>query len=250
MPISILHFCIPFFILSLDPQKLLTQPETCAILSTKSNETTQKGRFIMTEKEKMLAGKIYDSSDKELAELRTKAHKLSQQYSSLYEDDERRNAILDELLPDHGEGFFLQGPVYFDYGVFTKFGSGCYANFNLTVLDTCPVTIGDNVFFGPNCTIATPVHPFRWQERNMKKKSDGTVYDDEYGKPITIHSNCWIASNVVITGGVTIGEGCVIGAGSVVTRDIPPNSLAAGNPCRVIREITEEDSIEYKAELF
>ena len=196
----------------------------------------------MTEKEKMLAGKIYDSSDKELAELRAKAHKLSQQYSSLYEDDERRNAILDELLPDHGEGFFLQGPVYFDYGVFTKFGSGCYANFNLTVLDTCPVTIGDNVFFGPNCTIATPVHPFRWQERNMKKKSDGTVYDDEYGKPITIHSNCWIASNVVITGGVTIGEGCVIGAGSVVTRDIPPNSLAAGNPCRVIREITEEDS--------
>ena len=91
----------------------------------------------MTEKEKMLAGKIYDPSDKELAELRTKAHKLSQQYSSLYEDDERRNAILDELLPDHGEGFFLQGPVYFDYGVFTKFGSGCYANFNLTVLDTC-----------------------------------------------------------------------------------------------------------------
>ena len=168
----------------------------------------------------------------------------------MYEDDERRNAILDELLPDHGEGFFLQGPVYFDYGVFTKFGSGCYANFNLTVLDTCPVTIGDNVFCGPNCTIATPVHPFRWQERNMKKKSDGTVYDDEYGKPITIHSNCWIASNVVITGGVTIGEGCVIGAGSVVTRDIPPNSLAAGNPCRVIREITEEDSIKYKAELF
>lgn len=92
----------------------------------------------MTEKEKMLSGKIYDSSDKELAELRTKAHKLSQQYSSLYEDDERRNAILDELLPDHGEGFFLQGPVYFDYGVFTKFGSGCYANFNLTVLGHLP----------------------------------------------------------------------------------------------------------------
>ena len=80
----------------------------------------------MTEKEKMLAGKIYDSSDKELAELRTKAHKLSQQYSSLYEDDERRNAILDELLPDHGEGFFLQGPVYFDYGVdtFIEIGPG------------------------------------------------------------------------------------------------------------------------------
>ena len=84
----------------------------------------------------------------------------------------------------------------------------------------------------------------------MKHKEDGTVYDDEYGKPVEIGSNCWIASNVVITGGVTIGEGCVIGAGSVVTRDIPANSLAVGNPCRVIREITEKDSIQNMPELW
>ena len=84
----------------------------------------------------------------------------------------------------------------------------------------------------------------------MKHKEDGTVYDDEYGKPVEIGSNCWIASNVVITGGVTIGEGCVIGAGSVVTRDIPANSLAAGNPCKVIREITETDSIQHMPELW
>ena len=90
----------------------------------------------------------------------------------------------------------------------------------------------------------------RWQERTIKYKEDVTAYDDEYGKPITIGANCWIASNVVITGGVTIGEGCVIGVGSVVTRDIPPNSLAVGNPCRVIREITEEDSVKYRKELF
>lgn len=204
----------------------------------------------MTEKEKMIAGKIYDPSDKELAAMRFKAHKLSQQYNNLYEDNALRERIIDELIPLHGEGLFLQGPIYFDYGVFTSFGSNCYANFNFTVLDTCPVTIGDNVFFGPNCTVATPVHPFRWQERNIKFKQDGTPFDDEYAKPITVHSNCWIASNVVIIGGVTIGEGCVIGAGSVVTRDIPPHSLAAGNPCRVIRRIDEKDSMKNKPELF
>ena len=205
----------------------------------------------MTEKEKMLAGKIYDTSDKELAAMRLKAHKLSERYNSVFEDEEDiRNKILSELIPNIGKGTYIQGPIQFDYGAFTTFGENCYANFNFTVLDICPVTIGDNVFFGPNCMLATPVHPFRYQERNIKYKEDGTAYDDEYAKPITIGSNCWLASNVVVIGGVTIGEGCVIGAGSVVTRDIPANSLAAGNPCRVIREITKENSIKYKKELF
>lgn len=205
----------------------------------------------MTEKEKMLAGKIYDPTDEELVSLRVKAHKLSQQYNNTFEDEAAdRKKILDELLTCRGKGVYLQGPVYFDYGIFTTMGENCYANFNFTVLDTCPVSIGDNVFFGPNCTIATPVHPFRWQERNIKYKEDGTAYDDEYGKPVKIGSNCWIASNVVIAGGVNIGEGCVIGAGSVVTRDIPANSLAVGNPCRVIRSITEADSVKYRKELF
>ena len=116
--------------------------------------------------------------------------------------------------------------------------------FNFTVLDTCPVNIGDNVFFGPNCTIATPVHPFRWQERNIKFKEDGTAYDDEYGKPIIIEDDCWLGSNVVVCGGVTIGKGSVIGAGSVVVRDIPADSLAVGNPCRVVRKIDENDRIK------
>lgn len=205
----------------------------------------------MTEKEKMLAGKIYDTSDKELAAMRLKAHKLSARYNNVFEDEEDiRNKILSELIPNIGKGTYIQGPIQFDYGAFTTFGENCYANFNFTVLDICPVTIGDNVFFGPNCMLATPVHPFRYQERNIKYKEDGTAYDDEYAKPITIGSNCWLASNVVVIGGVTIGEGCVIGAGSVVTRDIPANSLAAGNPCRVIREITRKDSIKYKKELF
>ena len=204
----------------------------------------------MTEKEKMIAGKIYDPSDEELNKMRVNAHKLSQQYSSLFEDDDEREEIMSRLLPNHGSGLFLQGPIYFDYGAFTSFGKNCYANFNFTVLDTCPVTIGDNVFFGPNCTIATPVHPFIASERNIKFKDDGTAYDDEYGKPITIGSNCWFASNVTVLAGVTIGEDCVIGAGSVVSRDIPANSLAVGNPCRVIRQITPDDSIKLKPELF
>ena len=204
----------------------------------------------MTEKEKMLAGKIEDPSDEQLNKMRINAHKLSQQYNSLFEDDDEREKIMSRLVPNHGSGLFLQGPVYFDYGAFTSFGKNCYANFNFTVLDTCPVTIGDNVFFGPNCTIATPVHPFIASERNIKFRDNGTAYDDEYGKPITIGSNCWLASNVTILAGVTIGEGCVIGAGSVVSRDIPANSLAVGNPCRVIRQITPEDSIKLKPELF
>lgn len=205
----------------------------------------------MTEKEKMLAGKIYNPSDKELAALRLQAHKLSKMYNDTFEDEEeKREQILKELVPNRKKGAFLQGPVQFDYGVFTSIGKNFYANFNFTVLDCCPVKIGDNVMIGPNVSIMTPVHPLRYQDRNMKEKADGTLYDDEYAKPITIGNNCWIASCVTVTGGVTIGDGCVIGAGSVVTRDIPANSFAVGNPCRVIREITEADAIALKKELF
>lgn len=205
----------------------------------------------MTEKEKMLAGKIYNPSDKELASLRLQAHKLSKMYNDTFEDEEeKREQILKELVPNRKKGVFLQGPVQFDYGVFTSIGKNFYANFNFTVLDCCPVKIGDNVMIGPNVSIMTPVHPLRYQDRNLKEKADGTLYDDEYAKPITIGNNCWIASCVTVTGGVTIGNGCVIGAGSVVTRDIPANSFAAGNPCRVIREITEADAIALKKELF
>ncbi len=151
--------------------------------------------------------------------------------------------------PD-GSGTYLQGPVQFDYGIYTKVGEHFYASFNFTVLDCAPVTIGDDVFFGPNCTIATPMHPLLPEERALRPNEDGVLYDQEYAKPITVGNGCWICSNVNICGGVTIGEGCVIGAGSVVTRDIPPYSIAAGNPCKVIRKITEVDSIKYKPELF
>ena len=205
----------------------------------------------MTEKEKMLSSRIYDTCDKELASLRTTAHRLCQLYNNTFEDEaEKREKILDQLLPDRGENVFFQGPIYFDYGMFTHIGKCFYANFNLTILDCCDDTIGDNVLIGPNCSLVTPVHPLRYQDRNIRFRPDGTPFDYEFAKPITIGDNCWIATNVTIIGGVTVGCGSVIGAGSVVTKDIPPHSLAAGNPCRIIREITEHDAIELQTELF
>ena len=203
----------------------------------------------MTEKEKMLDGMIYDPSDDELQNLRTTAHKLCNAYNKLDEDDEARGEILAKLLPN-SNGVYLQGPIYFDYGVFTTFGKGCYANFNLTVLDCCPVTIGDNVFIGTGVSIVTPVHPLLAEERNMYLNERGILTDKEYAKPITIGSNCWIASNVTICGGVTVGDNTVIGAGSVVTRDIPSGVFAAGNPCKVIRKLTKKDSVYLKSDLW
>ena len=205
----------------------------------------------MTEKEKMLAGKIYDPSDSELETLRIQAHRLSKQFNDTFDDEqEKREEILNKLIPQRKNGVYIQGPIYFDYGVFTSFGENCFVNFNFTVLDICPVEIGDNVLIGPNVTLVTPLHPLKYEDRNIKMRDDGTLYDYEYAKPIKIGSNCWLASNVTVIGGVTIGNGCVIGAGSVVTRDIPDNCLAVGNPCRVVRQITDDDAIELKKELF
>ncbi len=205
----------------------------------------------MTETEKMLAGKIYDPSDKELTKNRVQAHKLSKDFNDTYEDEEEKRAeILSRLVPHLGEGSAFMGPIYFDYGIYTEFGEGCFANFNFTVLDCCPIKIGNDVFFGPNCTLAAPIHPLINEERKLRTKEDGTLYDLEYAAPIVIGNGCWLASNVTVCGGVTIGDGCVIGAGSVVTRDIPSGVFAAGSPCRVIRPITEQDSIYLKKELF
>ena len=200
----------------------------------------------MTEREKMIAGRIYDASADGLPSLRARAHKLCAEFNATLEtEEEKRAKILRALLPDAQSGAYLQGPFYCDYGDNIKIGKNFYANFNLTVLDCCPVEIGDDVFIGPNVSLLTPVHPLRWQQRNARVKPDGTVFDYEYAKPIKIGKNCWIAGNVTVIGGVTIGEGSVIGAGSVVTRDIPPNSLAVGNPCRVLRQITDKDDLKF-----
>lgn len=199
----------------------------------------------MTEREKMFAGKIYDPFTEGMPEQRTNAHRLCNLYNATIEtDEEQRKKILDELMPERGEGVYLQGPIYFDFGAHTVIGKGSYANFNFTVLDEGKVTIGESVFIGPNVSLLTPIHPLCYQDRNsFFNEKTGHVTNLERAGAITIGDNCWLGGSVTVCGGVTIGEGCVIGAGSVVTRDIPPNSLAAGNPCRVIRPITEADRL-------
>lgn len=194
---------------------------------------------------KMLAGLPYRPDTQELKEISTKAHRLSRDYNQTADEDkEVRKAIIDELFPDHEEGVYLQGPIEVDYGKFTKLGKNFYANFNLTILDTCPVTIGDNVMCGPNTSLVTPFHPLLPDQRNARLQKDGKIADIEYGAPITIGDNCWLASNVTVCPGVTIGKNCVIGAGSVVTKDIPDNSLVLGVPGRVVRKITEKDHLD------
>ena len=204
----------------------------------------------MREEEKIFAGKMYWPGDPELKAIKLKAHELSLRYSQLLESETvARNAILNELVPNKGQGVFMQGPIFFHYGTHTTIGDRLFANYNLTVQDDAKVTIGSDVNFGPNVTIVTPVHPLIASERNAMITEEGEVKRLCYARPVNIGSNIWFGANVVVCGGVTIGDNCVIGAGSVVIKDIPPNSFAAGNPCRVIREITEADSMKYKPEI-
>ncbi len=203
-----------------------------------------------SEEKKIFAGTLFCPGDPELAALKQKAHNLNQDYNRLYEHQaQERNAILHSLLGRIGEGTFLQGPITFHYGCHTTIGNRVFINFNFTVQDDAPVTIGDDCNFGPNVTIVTPVHPMLPQERKAMLDSDGIVRHMCYAKPVTIGHDCWFGTNVVVCPGVTIGDNVVIGAGSVVTRDIPSDCFAAGNPCRVIRPITEADSMRYKPEI-
>lgn len=198
----------------------------------------------MSEKEKMLSGQLYNPSDDKLDKMRIRSHDLCHKYNSLSEKNETRKTILADLVPNIGSDCDIQGPLFFDYGEFITIGDKVFINYNFTVLDCAQVSIGSNVMIGPNVSLLPPVHPLRFQQRNIKRTTDGKLYNYEYAKPITIKDNCWLAGNVTVIGGVTIGEGSVIGAGSVVTKDIPANSLAVGNPCKVVREITYEDSLE------
>ena len=202
------------------------------------------------EEERIMKGILFCPGDPELRAIKLKTHKLNVDYNKTYEDEtEKRAEILKEILGEMGEGSFIQGPIAFHYGKHTKIGKRFFGNFNLTVQDDAMVTIGDDCNFGPNVTIVTPCHPMLPDERNLMMCGDGVKRRLCYAKPVTIGNRCWFGANVVVCPGVTVGDDCVIGAGSVVTRDIPPRTFAAGNPCRVIRELTEQDSMKYKPEI-
>lgn len=204
----------------------------------------------MSEEQRIFDGLLFNPGHPELKKIKSKAHKLSHQYSDTYEDEvEEREALLSELLGRTGERCFLQGPIFFHYGLHTEIGDHFFANYNLTVQDDAKVTIGNHTSFGPNVTIVTPVHPFIASERRQMIDQHNVPNSLCYAKPVKIGNDVWLSANVTVCGGVTIGDGCVIGAGSVVTQDIPAHSFAAGVPCKVIRPITESDSMRFKPEV-
>jgi maltose O-acetyltransferase len=183
---------------------------------------------VKSEREKMLAGELYNALDGELVLARERARNLCQDLNASREaDQELRRRILGELFGAGGESVWVQPPFFCDYGFNIHLGKKCYFNFNCVVLDVCEVRIGDHTLFGPAVQIYTATHPLDAELRRQQ----------EYGKPIAIGSDVWVGGGAIICPGVTIGSRSVIGAGSVVTRDIPEGVFAAGNPCRVIREL-------------
>jgi len=183
-----------------------------------------------TEREKMLAGELYNPLDPELVRARDRARDLCQDLNATRESQQdQRRRILRELFGAGGEDVWMQPPYFCDYGSNIFLGQKCFFNFNCVVLDACAVRIGSYTLFGPAVQIYTATHPLNAELRRTQ----------EFGKPVAIGSDVWVGGGAIICPGVTIGSRCVIGAGSVVTRDIPDGVFAAGNPCRVVRELRE-----------
>ena len=204
----------------------------------------------MNEEEKMLRGKIYDFSDPALSAKQKELNLLNEEFNSLSSFSPKRKELLAKFAPNIHPTCFLRGNVYFDYGCNIFMGPNCYANYNLTILDVCPVIIGEGCHIGSGVSIITPMHPLIGAERALYINAKGRLTDNEYGKSVVIGEHVWLGSNVTVLPGVTIGKNSVIGAGSVVTRDIPGGVLAVGNPCRVLRKISDQDSLANHPELF
>ena len=204
----------------------------------------------MTEEDRIREGVLFSPGDPLLKSIKLRTHNLNIDYNALHEDEtEKRNEILREMVGSIGEGSFIQGPVFFHYGKHTSIGRNVFINFNFTVQDDAEVTIGDDCNFGPGVTIVTPMHPMLPDERKVMLDERGERKHLCWAEPVHIGSDCWFGASVTVCPGVTIGEGCVIGAGAVVTRDIPPRTFAAGVPCKVIRELTDADSMKNRLEI-
>lgn len=179
----------------------------------------------------MLDGELYDALDKEISDERTTTRLLLKRLNDTAENETGLRAeVLKQLLPNAAAGLWIQPPFYCDYGYNIKIGEKVFFNFNCVVLDVTYVTIGARTLFGPNVQIYTATHPIDYKER-----ATGL----EYAKPIAIGEDVWVGGSAVICPGVTIGDRTVIGAGSVVTKDIPSDVFAAGNPCRVVRLLND-----------
>jgi maltose O-acetyltransferase len=185
---------------------------------------------VRNEREKMLAGELYDPLDAELVRARERARDLCQELNATREGQQQeRRRILQALFAGNDENVWIQPPFFCDYGTNIVLGKKCFFNFSCVVLDVCQVKIGDYTMFGPAVQIYTATHPL---DADLRRKQ-------EFGKTVEIGSDVWVGGGAIICPGVKIGSRCVIGAGSVVTRDIPAGMLAVGNPCRVIRELGE-----------
>ncbi len=183
-----------------------------------------------SERQKMLAGEPYDPLDPELAAARARARDLCQALNATREaEQDARRRILGDLFGAGGDTVWMQTPFFCDYGSNIKLGERVFFNFNCVVLDVCPVRIGSFTLFGPAVQILTPLHPM---DAALRRR-------EEFGRPVEIGSDVWVGGGAIILPGVRIGSRAVVGAGSVVTRDVPEGVFAAGNPCRVIREVAE-----------
>ncbi len=192
-------------------------------------------------KEKMIAGLPYIDSEGQLFKERQYAKEELKRFNDSEPKQLKfRKQIIQKLFKATGTRFFLEPPFRCDYGYNITIGENFYSNYNCTILDGAPVTIGENVLFGPNVSLFTAGHPLHFEARNQGW---------EFALPIFIEDNVWIGGHVVVNPGVRIGKNSVIGSGSVVTKDIPADVIAAGNPCRVIRNITEADRITYTENL-
>lgn len=195
----------------------------------------------ITEKQKMLTGKAYQAGDAELSKERIKAREIIFEFNNLAPKFiKQRKELLKRLFGKTEKMFYIEPPFRCDYGYNIEIGNNFYANFNLVILDGAKVKIGDNVFVGPNVAVYTTGHPIHSHLRDQNY---------EWAQEINIGNSVWIGGNVVINPGVKIGSNAVIGSGSVITKDIPENVFAAGNPCKVIRQITNEDKNFYYRKL-